>query len=615
MEVARTESKAVTAELVRNFCIIAHIDHGKTTLSDRLLEVTKTILARDAEEQHLDTMDLERERGITIKAHPVTLSYPAADGRIYSLNLIDTPGHVDFSSEVSRSLAACEGALLVVDASQGVEAQTLANYHLALEHDLTIIPVINKIDLPSADPARILTEIEDLLVIDRADAILASAKEGIGITEILEAIVKRIPPPHGVSSHLRGLVFDAQFDPYRGVVSYVRIVDGSLAPGTRFMSMAHRRTYECTEVGVFKPDMRKTESLELGTVGYVIANIRSLGDIDVGDTITVSANPAPTPLRGYRPAVPMVYCGLYPNEGVEYAQLRDALEKLKLNDAALVYEPESSVALGFGFRCGFLGLLHMEIVQERLERNYNIDLIATSPSVEFRATLTDGTVLLIDNPSQLPEATFIELVEEPYVKATILTPQEYVGAIMEIAQARRGTLDAMEYLHDGRVLVRYEMPLIEVIVDFFDQLKSRTKGYASLDYELIGYRPGDLVKLEILLNAEPVDALSFIVARDKATQRGRALTERLKELIPRQMFDVPIQAAIGRQDHRARNGQRDAQERAGEMLRRRHHPQAQAAGEAEGRQGAHEARRPGRPAAGGLHGRPAARGIASAIPY
>jgi GTP-binding protein LepA len=546
MEVARAESNAVTSELVRNFCIIAHIDHGKTTLSDRLLEVTKTIEARDAEDQHLDAMDLERERGITIKAHPVTLSYPAADGRTYSLNLIDTPGHVDFSSEVSRSLAACEGALLVVDASQGVEAQTLANYHLALEHDLTIIPVINKIDLPSADPARILSEIEDLLVIDKSDAILASAKEGIGIAEILEAIVKRIPPPHGVNSYLRGLVFDAQFDPYRGVVSYVRIVDGSLAPGTRFMSMAHRRTYECTEVGVFKPDMRKTESLELGTVGYVIANIRSLGDIDVGDTITVSANPAPTPLRGYRPAVPMVYCGLYPNEGVEYAQLRDALEKLKLNDAALVYEPESSVALGFGFRCGFLGLLHMEIVQERLERNYNIDLIATSPSVEFRATLTDGTVQLIDNPSQLPEASFIEMVEEPFVKATILTPQEYVGAIMEIAQARRGTLDAMEYLHDGRVLVRYEMPLIEVIVDFFDQLKSRTKGYASLDYELIGYRPGDLVKLEILLNAEPVDALSFIVARDKATQRGRALTERLKELIPRQLFDVPIQAAIGR---------------------------------------------------------------------
>jgi GTP-binding protein LepA len=543
---SKTAPEPVVAGHVRNFCIIAHIDHGKTTLSDRLLEITKTIEMRDSEDQMLDAMDLERERGITIKAHPVTLSYPARDGKTYELNLIDTPGHVDFSSEVSRSLAACEGALLVIDASQGVEAQTLANYHLALEHDLTVIPVINKIDLPSADPERIKSEIEDLLVIDRAEAILASAKEGIGIAEILEAIVARIPPPRGTTKYLRGLVFDAQFDTYRGVVSYVRVVDGALRPGTRFMSMAHKRTYECTEVGVFKPEMRKTEALEIGNVGYVIANIRSLGDIDVGDTITESSHSAPEPLRGYRPAVPMVYCGLYPNEGVEYAQLREALEKLKLNDAALVFEPESSVALGFGFRCGFLGLLHMEIVQERLERNYGLDLIATSPSVVFRVTLTDGTVELIDNPSKLPEGNYIEQVEEPYVKATILTPQEYVGPIMEIAQSRRGSLAGLEYLHDGRVIVSYEMPLIEVIVDFFDQLKSRTKGYASLDYEVIGYRPGDLVKLEILLNAEPVDALSFIVARDKAMQRGRALTEKLKELIPRQMFDVPIQAAIGR---------------------------------------------------------------------
>jgi GTP-binding protein LepA len=543
---SKKESPVTTADLVRNFCIIAHIDHGKTTLSDRLLGITKTIEARDAEDQHLDAMDLERERGITIKAHPVTLSYRANDGQTYALNLIDTPGHVDFSSEVSRSLAACEGALLVIDASQGVEAQTLANYHLALENDLTIIPVINKIDLPSADPERIKSEIEDMLVIDRDDAILASAKEGIGIEAILEAIVTRIPPPKGRTDRLRGLVFDAQFDPYRGVVAYVRVVDGTLRPGTRFMSMAHQRTYECAEVGVFKPDMRKTPALELGSVGYVIANIRSLGDIDVGDTITESANPASAPLRGYRPAVPMVFCGLYPNEGAEYAQLRDALEKLKLNDAALVFEPESSVALGFGFRCGFLGLLHMEIVQERLERNYALDLIATSPSVVFRVTRSDGTVELIENPSKLPEANYITLIEEPYVKATILTPQEYVGAIMEIAQARRGTLGGLEYLHDGRVIVTYEMPLIEVIVDFFDQLKSRTKGYASLDYEVIGYRPGDLVKLEILLNAEPVDALSFIVARDKAETRGRMLAERLKELIPRQMFDVPIQAAIGR---------------------------------------------------------------------
>ncbi len=535
-----------TPELVRNFCIIAHIDHGKTTLSDRLLEVTKTIELRQSTDQMLDAMDLERERGITIKAHPVTLSYPARDGKTYELNLIDTPGHVDFAYEVSRSLAACEGALLVIDAAQGIEAQTLANYHLALEQGLTVIPVINKIDLPSADPERVKSEIEDLLVMEGSEAILCSAKEGIGIEEILEAIVSRIPAPTGSSDVLRGRVFDAQFDSYRGVVAYVRIVDGALRAGSRFMSMAHQRVYECTEVGVFKPEMRKTGVLEKGSVGYVIANIRSLGDIDVGDTITLAENPAKEPLAGYRPAVPMVYCGLYPNEGVEYSELRDALEKLKLNDSSLVFEPESSVALGFGFRCGFLGLLHMDIVQERLERNYSLDLIATSPSVVFRVTTTDGNVELIDNPSKLPDSTFIEMVEEPYVRATILTPPDYVGSIIEIAQARRGTMASMDYLHDGRVVLKYELPLIEVIVDFFDQLKSRTKGYASLDYELIGYRPGDLVKLEVLLNGEPVDALSFIVARDKAQTRGRMLTEKLKELIPRQMFDVPIQAAIGR---------------------------------------------------------------------
>ncbi|MBV8728116.1 MAG: elongation factor 4 [Candidatus Eremiobacteraeota bacterium] len=533
------------AEDVRNFCIIAHIDHGKTTLSDRLLELTKTIESRDMEEQLLDTMDLERERGITIKAHPVTMKYRAGDGRLYELNLIDTPGHVDFSYEVSRSLAACEGAILIIDAAQGIEAQTLANYHLALEHDLEIIPVLNKIDLPSADPERIKGEIEELLIIDRDDVLLASAKNGVGIEEILEAIVTRIPPPRGVRDHLRALVFDAQFDPYRGVVSYVRVVDGELQPGSRFMSMAHQRSYECTEVGIFSPQMRQTDALSTGSVGYVIANIRSLGDIDVGDTITEANNPAHVPLRGYQKAVPMVYCGLYPNEGVEYSDLRDALEKLKLNDSALVYEPESSVALGFGFRCGFLGLLHMEIVQERLERDYALDLIATSPSVVFRVTKTDDSIEMIDNPSKLPPSNYIRSIEEPYVKATIMTPPDYVGAIMDIAQVRRGMLANMEYLHDGRVIMAYEMPLIEVIVEFFDVLKSRTKGYASLDYELIGYREGDLVKLEILLNAEPVDALSFIIARDKAAARGRALAERLKELIPRQLFDVPIQAAIG----------------------------------------------------------------------
>jgi len=534
-----------TASHVRNFCIIAHIDHGKTTLSDRLLEVTRTVVQRQMEAQLLDAMDLERERGITIKMHPVTLDYVAGDGQRYELNFIDTPGHVDFSSEVSRSLRACEGALLVIDAAQGVEAQTLANYHLALEQNLTIIPVINKIDLPAADPERVKREIEELLVIEGSDAILCSAKEGIGIGDILEAIVRRIPAPTGNDDYVRGLVFDAQFDPYRGVVSYVRVTDGTLRAGSRFMSMNQKKVYEATEVGVFKPEMRKTQQLDMGGVGYIIANIKGVNEIDVGDTLTEAANPAPEALPGYKPIVPMVYCGLYPNEGVEVSDLREALEKLSLNDSALHFEPESSIALGFGFRCGFLGLLHMEIVQERLERNYDLDLIATSPSVVFRVTLSDGTVENIDNPAKLPARDRIALMEEPYVKATVITPPEYVGAIMELTQNRRGMLGNMEYLADGRVILTYDMPLIEVIIDYFDRLKSSTKGYASLDYELIGYREGDLVKLEILLNAEPVDALSSIVARDKAASRGRGLTEKLKELIPRQMFDVPIQAAIG----------------------------------------------------------------------
>jgi len=536
---------ARVAQNVRNFCIIAHIDHGKTTLSDRLLEVTLTVAQRQMEAQLLDAMDLERERGITIKMHPVTLDYLADDGERYELNFIDTPGHVDFSSEVSRSLAACEGALLVIDAAQGIEAQTLANYHLALGQNLTIIPIINKIDLPAADPERVKKEIEELLIIEGSDAILCSAKEGIGIKDILDAIVARVPPPRGNDDHVRALVFDAQFDPYRGVVSYVRVVDGTVRAGTKFMSMNSRKVYEATEVGVFKPMMRKTDALTVGNVGYVVANIRSLGDIDVGDTLTEAGNPATEPLPGYKPIVPMVYCGLYPNEGVEVGELREALEKLSLNDSALHFEPESSIALGFGFRCGFLGLLHMEIVQERLERNYDLDLIATSPSVVFRVTMTDGTVENIDNPARLPARDRIELMEEPYVRATVITPPEYVGAIMELTQNRRGTLANMEYLADGRVILSYDMPLIEVIIDYFDQLKSRTKGYASLDYEVTGYKEGDLVKLEILLNAEPVDALSSIVAREKAALRGRGLTEKLKELIPRQMFDVPIQALVG----------------------------------------------------------------------
>jgi GTP-binding protein LepA len=530
---------------VRNFCIIAHIDHGKTTLSDRLLEFTKTVEQREMESQLLDAMDLERERGITIKMHPVTLTYTAHDGETYELNFIDTPGHVDFSSEVSRSLAACEGALLVIDAAQGIEAQTLANYHLALAQNLTIIPVINKIDLPAADVPRVKAEIEELLVIEADEAIPASAKEGIGIEEILEAIVTRVPPPKGREDKLRGLVFDAQFDTYRGVVAYVRIVDGELKAGSRFMSMAHRRVYEATEVGVFKPEMRKTGSLSVGNVGYVIANIKSLGDMDVGDTITLADDPAAEALPGYKPIVPMVYCGLYPNEGVEVSELRDALEKLSLNDSALHFEPESSIALGFGFRCGFLGLLHMEIVQERLERNYNLDLIATSPSVVFRVTMTDGAVDKIDNPAKLPARDKIALMEEPYVKATVITPPEYVGTIMELTQNKRGTLGNMEYLHDGRVILTYEVPLIEVIVDYFDQLKSRTKGYASLDYELVGFEEANLVKLDILVGGQRVDALSMIVHRDQAHVKGRRLTERLRALIPRQLFEVPLQAAIG----------------------------------------------------------------------
>ena len=533
------------ADNVRNFCIIAHIDHGKTTLSDRLLELTRTVEMRDMEDQALDAMDLELERGITIRMHPVTLSYKAKNGQTYELNLIDTPGHVDFSYEVSRSLAACEGALLIIDAAQGIEAQTLANYHLAVEHDLTIIPVINKIDLPAADPERVMEEVEELLIIEKSDCILASAKNGVGIEDILEAIVARVSPPKGHNDHLRALVFNAQFDPYRGVVSYVRVADGELKAGSKFMSMAHQRVYECTEVGIFGPQMKPVPKLSLGSVGYVIANVKSLGDIDVGDTLTESHNPAHVPLAGYRKAVPMVYCGLYPNEGADYDDLREALNKMKLNDAALSFEPETSVALGFGFRCGFLGLLHMEIVQERLERDFSLDLIATSPSVVFRVTKTGGDVEMIDNPSKLPPMNAIHTIEEPFVKATIITPPDYVGSIMDLTITRRGTLSNMEYLHDGRVILTFEMPLIEVIVDFFDQLKSRTKGYASLDYEVIGYREGDLVKLEILLNGESVDALSFIVARNKAAARGRALAEKLKELIPKQMFEVPIQAAIG----------------------------------------------------------------------
>ncbi len=530
---------------VRNFCIIAHIDHGKTTLSDRLLESTGTLAKRDMHDQVLDSMDLERERGITIKAHPVTLEYRARDGSMYELNLIDTPGHVDFSYEVSRSLSACEGALLVIDASQGIEAQTLANFYLASEAKLEIIPVINKIDLPSADPAAVARDIEDTLLIEADRAIKASAKEGVGIEQILEAIVTRIPPPKGSEDHLRALVFDSHYDSYRGVIAYVRVFDGTLRSGTRIRSMAGDLVFEVLEVGTFRPEMRPAERLDIGDVGYVIANIKSLSEIGVGDTLTDVDHPAHMPLPGYRRVTPMVYCGLYPNEGSEYGDLRDALEKLKLNDASLSYEPESSIALGFGFRCGFLGLLHMEIVQERLEREYGVGLIATSPSVVYHVTTTAHESLVIDNPANLPPPHAVESISEPYVRCSIIAPAEYIGAIMDLCQTHRGSIISMDYISPLRVIFSYEIPLAEVIIDFFDQLKSRTKGYASMDYEVIGFRPGDLVKLEILLNAEPVDALSFIIHRDNAAQWGRMLAERLREVIPRQMFDVPIQAAIG----------------------------------------------------------------------
>ena len=531
--------------LVRNFCITAHIDHGKTTLSDRLLEFTGALAAREMGDQVLDSMELERERGITIKAHPVTMQYRADDGQSYELNLIDTPGHVDFTYEVARSMSACEGALLVIDAAQGIEAQTLANYYLADEAKLEIIPVINKIDLPSANPEAVIHDVEETLVIEKSRSILASAKEGIGTKEILEAIVRWLPPPKGNLEHLRALVFDSQYDAYRGVICYVRVVDGSLRSGMQIRSMAGDRVFEVAEVGKFRPAMQACEMLDLGEVGYVIANVKSLSDIAVGDTLTDADSPAHVPLPGYRAVTPMVFCGLYPNEGADYGDLREALEKLKLNDASLSFEPESSIALGFGFRCGFLGLLHMEIVQERLEREYALSLIATSPSVVYHVTTTAGEELAIDNPAKLPPPTEIARLEEPYVRCSIITPAEYVGTIMDLCQTRRGTMISMDYLSPQRVLLAYELPLAEVIIDFFDQLKSRTKGYASMDYELIGYREGDLVKLDILLNGESVDALSFILHRDKAPAWGRMLAERLREVIPRQMFDVPIQAAIG----------------------------------------------------------------------
>lgn len=536
----------IPQDRIRNFCIIAHIDHGKTTLSDRLLEYTGTIPEREIKEQVLDMMDLERERGITIKAKAVRMIYRADDGQNYLLNLIDTPGHVDFNYEVSRSLAACEGALLVIDASQGIEAQTLANTYLALEHDLEIIPVINKIDLPGAEPERVKQEIEDVIGLPADDALLISAKEGIGIKEVLEAIVKRIPAPKGSESEpLKALIFDSLYDPYKGAIAFVRIAQGKIEPKQKIKMMSTGKVFEVTEVGIFSPEMVSTDSLSAGEVGYVVAGIKNVKDTRVGDTITDAENPATEPLPGYKKAVPMVFCGVYPADGEDYEKLREAFEKLQLNDASLFFEPETSAALGFGFRCGFLGLLHMEIIQERLEREYGLNLITTAPSVIYKIKMTNGEEMMVDNPTNFPEPSKIEHIEEPYVEASIMLPTEYVGAVMELCQEKRGIFKDMQYLSEKRVLMRYDMPLSEIIYDFFNQLKSRTKGYASLDYELTGYRKSDLCKVDILINGELVDALSFIVHKEKAYARARQLVEKLKEVIPRHLFEIPIQAAIG----------------------------------------------------------------------
>ena len=532
---------------IRNFSIIAHIDHGKSTLADRLLEVTGALSQREMQEQILDNMDLERERGITIKARAVKLRYQAKDGAEYELNLIDTPGHVDFNYEVSRSLAACEGAILVVDAAQGIEAQTLANTYLALEHDLELVPVINKIDLPSARPDEIKQEIEDVIGIDCENAPLISAKNGINIEAVLEQIVAQIPPPSGdEAAPLKALIFDSYYDPYKGVIVYIRLKDGTLRAGQQIKMMATGSVFDVVEVGYLHPNgLSSADELHAGEVGFLAASIKNVRDVHVGDTVTTVENGAAEPLPGYKEVKSMVYCGIYPADGSRYDDLREALEKLQLNDAALNFEAETSVALGFGFRCGFLGLLHMEIIQERLEREYNLDLVTTAPSVEYKVVRTDGTELMIDNPTNLPDASEIEYMEEPIVKATILTPKDYVGSIMELCQERRGAYLGMEYLDESRVQLNYDLPLNEIIYDFFDALKSRTRGYASFDYEFARFQRADLVKLDMLLNGEMVDALSFIVHKERAYGRGRRIAEKLKEAIPRQLFEVPIQAAVG----------------------------------------------------------------------
>ena len=540
------EQRLKRQENIRNFSIIAHIDHGKSTLADRILESTKSVTQREMKAQLLDSMDLERERGITIKLNAVQLKYTAKNGETYTFHLIDTPGHVDFTYEVSRSLAACEGAILVVDAAQGIEAQTLANVYLALDNDLEILPVINKIDLPAADPERVRQEVEDVIGLDASEAVLASAKAGIGIEEILEQIVEKVPAPTGdPDAPLKALIFDSVYDAYKGVIISIRIMDGTVKAGDKIRMMATGAEFEVIEVGIHTPKAIPQAELTVGDVGYLTASIKNVADTRVGDTVTLANRPAEAPLEGYRRLNPMVYCGLYPIDTAKYNDLREALEKLELNDSALQYEAETSQALGFGFRCGFLGLLHMEIIQERIEREFNIDLITTAPSVIYKVTKTDGTELKVDNPSMMPDPQKIEKIEEPYVKATIMVPNDYVGAVMELCQKKRGNFSGMDYIDATRVKIVYEMPLAEIVYDFFDFLKSSTKGYASFDYELIGYQPSKLNKMDILLNGEQVDALSFIVHRDFAYERGKVIVEKLKELIPRQQFEVPVQAAIG----------------------------------------------------------------------
>lgn len=534
------------ASNIRNFCIVAHIDHGKSTLADRLLEETGTLTKREMESQILDNMDLERERGITIKSQAARLVYKRENGEEYVLNLIDTPGHVDFNYEVSRSLAACEGAVLVVDATQGIQAQTLANCYLAIDHDLTVVPVINKIDLPSARPEEIKKEIEDVIGIDASDAPLISAKTGLNIKDVLEAVVKHVPAPSGDDdAPLKALIFDSYYDSYKGVVCYIRVFDGKVKIGTKIKLMITEKEYDVTEVGVFVPTPLAVDELTVGCVGYFTASIKNVRDARVGDTITYANNPAAEPMEGYRPAIPMVFSGIYPVDGSKYIELREALEKLQVNDAAFSFEPETSIALGFGFRCGFLGLLHMEIIQERIEREFNLDIITTAPSVIYKITKTDGSTVELTNPTNLPDYTEIDYMEEPVVKASIITPSEYVGPIMDLCQDRRGNFKDMQYIETTRVVLNYEIPLNEIIYDFFDALKSRTKGYASFDYELLGYIKSELVKLDILLNADVVDALSMIVPKERAYERGRGIAAKLKDIIPRQMFEIPIQAAVG----------------------------------------------------------------------